>query len=672
MLWFTHLSLRKKLNLLIFVLFATFIVTNALAFFYHIDNIYEKRKQEMLQEKKQEIIEKVNIVHHLVTNVYQHNSKPENIERVYREKILAVIDSALSIITSRYETLKKQGLPDEQIQEELKDILRHLRYDNGAGYIFTYDFEGTLVSHADSTLDGKNLYNRTDAKGFYFVRGMVEIGKTTGKGFIHYHWRKLGYEEPKQKVSYMKLFKPYNWILGTGIYIEDAQELLKQQIADLLTAYRYDLGKTKDNYLFVMTKDGYMIRNPASPEFNNKNVFDARDIKGKPFIQEIIRVTDEKKQGFVQYYWFKPNNPGIESEKLTFVKKIEPFNWIIGTGIYLEDIGIKEMQVRLEQEAKYIVWTSTLTGFIFLVIGSLMSINLVNIVIKPLIQARHVADRIAKGDFSEQITYHSKDEIGELSLSINMMATQLQESFAHLILLNKAKDEFLGIAAHDLKNPLQAIQGSAELIRMSAEEEPFSGKQEVIEFSNMINISAERMFDLITNLLDVNIIESGKLKVHFKTLDILPLLQNIVDEYRNKAEPKGITIHFIQEADYYHVHTDFSIMHQILDNLVSNAVKYSPLGKQIFIHIFFQEQEVRIEIQDEGMGFSQEDQAKLFGKFTRLTAKPTGDEHSTGLGLFIVKKLVSALQGKICCESISGQGATFILTIPKQTELALE
>ncbi len=129
----------------------------------------------MLDVKKQEIIDKVNIVHRLVSSVYQHNSKPEYIERVYREKILAVMDSALSIIEKRYEALKQQGLADSEIQEKLKKILRHLRYDNGAGYIFTYDFEGTLVSHADPTLDGKNLYHLKDAKGFQFVQGMVDI-----------------------------------------------------------------------------------------------------------------------------------------------------------------------------------------------------------------------------------------------------------------------------------------------------------------------------------------------------------------------------------------------------------------------------------------------------------------------------------------------------------------
>jgi signal transduction histidine kinase len=111
------------------------------------------------------------------------------------------------------------------------------------------------------------------------------------------------------------------------------------------------------------------------------------------------------------------------------------------------------------------------------------------------------------------------------------------------------------------------------------------------------------------------------------------------------------------------------MLYQILDNLISNAIKYSPLNKQIFVRILSQAETIQIEIQDQGQGFSADDHSKLFGKYTRLSAKPTNNEHSTGLGLFIVKKLVKALHGNIYCESTLGQGATFILTIPKQPTL---
>jgi len=104
-------------------------------------------------------------------------------------------------------------------------------------------------------------------------------------------------------------------------------------------------------------------------------------------------------------------------------------------------------------------------------------------------------------------------------------------------------------------------------------------------------------------------------------------------------------------------------MSQVLENLVSNAVKYSPPGKNIFVRLKKEASAARCEVQDEGPGLSAEDQKKLFGKFARLSAKPTGGEHATGLGLSIVKRMVEAMHGKVWCESEPGKGATFIVTM---------
>jgi signal transduction histidine kinase len=109
---------------------------------------------------------------------------------------------------------------------------------------------------------------------------------------------------------------------------------------------------------------------------------------------------------------------------------------------------------------------------------------------------------------------------------------------------------------------------------------------------------------------------------------------------------------------------DPSVLVQVLENLVSNAVKYSPPGKDIFVRLKKMPDAVRCEVQDEGPGLSAEDQKKLFGKFARLSAKPTGGEHATGLGLSIVKKMVEAMNGQVWCESEPGRGALFIVQFP--------
>jgi len=184
----------------------------------------------------------------------------------------------------------------------------------------------------------------------------------------------------------------------------------------------------------------------------------------------------------------------------------------------------------------------------------------------------------------------------------------------------------------------------------------------------MIQTGSNNMFQLITNLLDVNAIESGKINIRCKTLNLHLLVQEVVENYLERATCKNIRIHLEVAETSYIIHSDGQIANQIFDNLVSNAIKYSPHGKDVFIRLSDAEEWICCEIQDEGQGLSAEEQQKLFTKFTRLSARPTGNEHSTGLGLFIVKKLVDALHAKVECHSEVGKGANFIVKFPKKQE----
>ncbi|RKZ39482.1 MAG: hypothetical protein DRQ49_11370 [Gammaproteobacteria bacterium] len=238
---------------------------------------------------------------------------------------------------------------------------------------------------------------------------------------------------------------------------------------------------------------------------------------------------------------------------------------------------------------------------------------------------------------------------------------ELEKNNQALIKLNQDKNEFLGIAVHDLKNPLSAIQGWAEMIVEDYDDMP---KSEIIETSHFILNSSRQMFELIRNLLDVNMIESGKINAKLNRVDILPTVQTLVKCYSTRAKPKNITLQLHQKNNQYDAFVNKNTVYQILDNLISNAVKYSPYGKHINIRMQQSKKTVRCEIQDEGEGLSTADQKKLFKKFTRLTPKPTGKEHSTGLGLFIVKKWVEMIKGKVWCESELGKGTSFFVEFP--------
>lgn len=225
---------------------------------------------------------------------------------------------------------------------------------------------------------------------------------------------------------------------------------------------------------------------------------------------------------------------------------------------------------------------------------------------------------------------------------------------------NHEKNEFLGVVVHDLKNPLSVIHGIVDMLKT----EDNIKQEEIVELLDMIQISSKQMFGLIANLLDVNMIESGKITILQQNIDIAPIMHRVIRYYIEPAKHKHVTIHYELATPCY-AFVDANLIYQVLDNLISNAVKYSPCHKIVTVRLLSQTEFVLCEIEDQGEGLSSSDQKQLFQKFTRLKPKPTGGEHSTGLGLFIVKKLIEAMQGKVWCESQVGQGSTFFIEFSK-------
>jgi len=234
---------------------------------------------------------------------------------------------------------------------------------------------------------------------------------------------------------------------------------------------------------------------------------------------------------------------------------------------------------------------------------------------------------------------------------------KLAASNHHLTNLNNEKNELMGIAAHDLRNPLTVILCNAEL--MANVKDP----NILNKLSQNTMAVAIRMRELITNLLDVNAIEQGKFVVKQENCDIRALIDLSVEQNQMAATKKQIAFR-VGISEGLWANADRAAVLQILDNLISNALKYSPPNTTVYVHALPEKEGIVVNVRDEGPGISEADQKKLFQKFTRLTARPTGGESSTGLGLAIVKKLAEAMSGSIQCLSTLGSGSTFILRLP--------
>ncbi|TAN44501.1 MAG: CHASE2 domain-containing protein [Nitrospirae bacterium] len=236
----------------------------------------------------------------------------------------------------------------------------------------------------------------------------------------------------------------------------------------------------------------------------------------------------------------------------------------------------------------------------------------------------------------------------------------IEEKNKELKELNQLKNKFLGIAAHDLRNPLSSIKGFSDML-LSGMPGPLTDRQKHI--STTISNASKGMLTLLNDLLDISAIESGKIDLKLKSGSVKKLLEDRLTINRMVAEKKDIRLHETLE-DLPDTIFDYDRMVQVVDNLISNAVKFSPPGSNVYISLKREDGMAMVSVKDEGPGLSEEDKGKLFGEFQKLSARPTGGEKSTGLGLSIVKKIIEAHKGTIYVESAPGSGAAFIFKIP--------
>lgn len=230
--------------------------------------------------------------------------------------------------------------------------------------------------------------------------------------------------------------------------------------------------------------------------------------------------------------------------------------------------------------------------------------------------------------------------------------------------LNDEKSEFLGIAAHDLRSPLTVVMGCSEMLALDN-----LPKEKAQRLAGAITREADRMRRLISDLLDLNAIEEGRMNLSSAPLDVTRVIAMLVENYTPRAQGKQILLEARGEPAAKAM-ADEKALVQALDNLVSNALKFTKPGGRVVIEAGSDRVSVWIRVTDTGPGISEEDKGKLFGRFARLSARPTGGESSHGLGLSIVKRLIDAMGGSIECESELGKGTTFALRFRAAGEVA--
>jgi len=281
--------------------------------------------------------------------------------------------------------------------------------------------------------------------------------------------------------------------------------------------------------------------------------------------------------------------------------------------------------------------------------------------LSPLETVNKALSRVKEGMYGEKIKYTSEDEIGELVSSFNIMSDTIKEKEEQAKKTDIAKDEFLAMITHELKTPLVPIQGYSDIL---LNEHLGKLTPEQKNRLSIIKSSSETLLGIISDLLDVQKLDIGQLRMKKDNADIKESIVKSISALAPQAEKKEI--HLTSNAKNYVLYHDSERIKQVLTNLIKNAmIAVEPKKGKIEIDMEETPSEIQISVKDNGTGIPHDKQKDLFKKFYQVDTTLTRERGGSGLGLAICKGIIENHGGKICVESEEGKGSKFTFTIPK-------
>jgi signal transduction histidine kinase len=290
-----------------------------------------------------------------------------------------------------------------------------------------------------------------------------------------------------------------------------------------------------------------------------------------------------------------------------------------------------------------------------LALGLLLSDSL----LVPLRKTQRRLATIAAGDFSEQLEVPNRDEIGALAADVNRMSGELQRLYQELETANRHKSDFLATMSHELRTPLNAIIGFSEVLH-----EQMSGELNEDQLAEVEDVLAasEHLLSLINDVLDLAKIEAGKMELELSEVAIPEVLRSAVSMHSESASRGEVELSLTTEPQEITISADGRRVRQIVFNLVSNAVKFTPRDGRIDVSARLGDGQVEITVADTGPGIAPDELETIFEEFKQATDGKRAE--GTGLGLPLSRKLVELHGGRLWVESEPGQGSTFRFTLP--------
>lgn len=569
-------------------------------------------KQNYLQENRKRVKNEIERIYDFF--IFEKNKAEESLRKEIKQRVYDAHAIARNIYLS-----EKDRHTKEELFEIIKNVLGNLVYNEGKGYYFISDNRGqNLLQPMNREFEKKSFLNRKDKDGYAFVKSFVKTIKEKSERFDTYYWYKPNdNKNTYKKVSFYKYFEPFNIIIGTGLYLEDFEKRLKE---DLLA--RLKTIKDKDgNYIFIFDSKGNVLAHHKDSLIGT-NRYNIKNPLGLYVVKDIIEFALDNKKGFMNYHTgVNPENLKNRS-KISYLRVVEDWNWILGTGFFLETLNkkIEEKTLKLslskQKSINKIISFSLVLTFILVIVSFYIS----NIISKKFIAYRNKIQEELENTIAKEEMYFKQSKLA-------------------------AMGEMLGNIAHQWRQPLSAISTAATGAKIQKEMDCLTDQQfdSAVDSINNAAQYLSQTIDDFRGFFDPRNSKETEFKIS-KTIDKTLTLVN--------AQFKTKDIQIIKNIDDITLKSIENELIQVLMNILNNSrdalLKLEDKKRYIFIDAFIEHNIVDITIKDTGDGIPNNIIDKVFDPYFTTKHKSRG----TGVGLYMCQDIVrNHLNGDILVEN---------------------
>ncbi len=612
-----------------------------------------------------------------VIDVYGNfNTKIQDFRKEYIKDKKSILKREVNRVTN-YINYKKRLCKSKtkaqikHTQKEILETIRQIRYGKD-GYIFVYKDNGLNIMHPTKpSLEGKNLIDFKDPSGKFVIQELISASKNPKHPFINYIWYQPSTKTLAKKIGYAEYIPGWRWMVGSGIYINNIDKIIKQKKSEFQKDVNQKILKIFILFIMIVLLVSFFLYRQTKKINDSFKLF-------HNFLQTAHKKQDEIDTShidFEEFYNLAQDANNMIRKKVKIQKELAEKNSVLRE-------TVENLQTILD---------STIEMIIFSKEGKLLDVNKATVDIlgyknKSEVIGKHLFDFLPKDEIDKVSDgFKSKKEVsyelillkkdgtpisvlakgknitrnGEITrMSTLVDLTQIKQR-DEAIAASKAKSEFLANMSHEIRTPLNAILGFVELLK-----DEDKGRKS-LEYIEIIDSSSKVLLQIIEDILDFSKIESGKLnidKIDFNIKEELGVMSHL---FQAKCSQKDIDLSIIfKDALPEAINTDPLRVKQIISNLLSNAIKFTNSHKNIIVTFSLRNNYLYVSVKDEGKGIAKDKLEHIFKPFSQEDSSTTRKYGGTGLGLAISAQLTQLLGGELKVESRLGVGSEFYFCIP--------